>query len=212
MAIFLPDTNILIGYGRTEEVQKKLENARQDGSIFILAPPVLTELVRGILARNGDKFESDRAVFVFIQGCTILDLPIPFLQKTLGAAVKQRSRVEPKHYQQLIDTIVDTQTFQEFLEKSKAPGSVWAEIDQAHPIHETQLDKEIGSLHVLAQRTAQKNLVTRMTHNLGIGTGRAEIAVVAERCSAGLELMEASLSRVKATTSSTMVRRCCNRW
>ena len=52
MAIFLPDTNILIGYGRTEKVQKKLENARQDVSIFILAPPVLTELVRGILARN----------------------------------------------------------------------------------------------------------------------------------------------------------------
>ncbi len=50
MPEYFPDTNVLIDFGRNPAAQAKLENTRQGGTKFLVAPPALIELVRGMVA------------------------------------------------------------------------------------------------------------------------------------------------------------------
>src|SRR5450759_2850423 len=49
MATYLPDTNVLIGFGRDPTVSEQFDRAIGRGDTFVVAPPVLIELVRGLI-------------------------------------------------------------------------------------------------------------------------------------------------------------------
>ncbi len=102
MCAYLPDTNVLIDFGRDLAVRAKLENAQQDASEFVIAPPVLIELVRGVIARGRANFERERKVFAWLHAhhLTVLELPRPFMAQILQTSTRKRSGAVPRHYDQ----------------------------------------------------------------------------------------------------------------
>ncbi len=116
MPSYLADTNILIDFGRDLTVRAELQNAKQNGSEFVIAPPVLIELVRGMIAGGPELFLENKEVFVWLhaQNCKILKLPRPFMAMVLRSSAGKHSGVVPEHYQQLIEMVVGSTEFDDF--------------------------------------------------------------------------------------------------
>jgi len=58
MKIFLPDTNVLVDYGRSAKVRTAIDEAGDKGATFVIAPPTLTELSVGVVKGGGTHFDS----------------------------------------------------------------------------------------------------------------------------------------------------------
>jgi hypothetical protein len=63
MKTYLPDTNVLVDFGRNRDVKAKLEKARYDGAKFVIAPPTLTELSVGVVKGGAAHFAQNKQVF-----------------------------------------------------------------------------------------------------------------------------------------------------
>jgi hypothetical protein len=89
--------NILIDYGRDQAVRERLECARANGATFLIAPPALVELVRGMIKAGLAHFQNDQQVFIWIRehNLEILPLPYPFMAKILRSTSHRRGCVEP---------------------------------------------------------------------------------------------------------------------
>jgi hypothetical protein len=79
MAIYMPDTNVWVGVGKDAGITGRFEKAHANGDQFLIAPPSLIELVRGMVKYGKDKFSDDQKTFDWVQksNCTILELPRP---------------------------------------------------------------------------------------------------------------------------------------
>ncbi|MGA2171120.1 MAG: hypothetical protein ABSG62_23300 [Terracidiphilus sp.] len=152
MHTYLPDTNVLVDLGRDPAVQTKLENAEQSGSKFVIAPSTMTELTVGVVKGGATCFEPNKKIFTWlkIHSDAILDLPRPFIGKTLGFPSKW-SQVETHHHVQRVEMVANSQTFDEFLKRKDAVGNVWSDIDKAAQIHDAQVDKEFTALEKFAK-------------------------------------------------------------
>jgi len=128
MSLYLPDTNVLIAFGRDAAVEKKLNAAITGGSTFVLAPSTIEELSRGVVNGGSRHFENDRRVFIWMRmhRWKVLELPVPFMGTILGSPVR-RSRVVPEHYLQLIEMIARSANFDEFVRRKDAPDSVFGD-------------------------------------------------------------------------------------
>jgi hypothetical protein len=199
MCSYLPDTNVLVDFGRDLLVRRKIESAAENGADFLIAPPALIELVRGMIAHGHKTFEKDKEVFVWIhaQGHKILDLPRPFMAKILRTSAGKRSDVVPKHYEQLIDMIVRSSNFDEFLERSQTPASVWKEITHSHEIHETVLNREHVALAEHAKERRDKYLARHLSQTFGAPGCRPNPIIVERRFSAAIEFLESSFAKVR---------------
>ena len=155
LATYLPDTNVLIDLGREPAAQTRLEDAEQRGAKFVIAPSVMTELTVGVVKGGPTHFEQNKNIFSWLQthSDAILDLPRPFIGKTLGFQSKW-SRVETRHHIQRVEMVANSQTFDEFLRRKDDAGNVWSDIDQAVQIHEVRVDKEFTALEKLAKLPA----------------------------------------------------------
>src|SRR5271169_78948 len=124
MLTYLPDTNVLVDYGRDPAVRARIENAEQAGSKFVLAPSMMTELTVGLVKGGATYFEQNKKIFKWLEAHsgTILDLPLPFIGKIMGFPLK-RSNVGPHHYVERIDMVVSSKTFDEFLKRKDDAGS-----------------------------------------------------------------------------------------
>ena len=200
MSAYLPDTNVLIDFGRDAAVRSKLENARQNGSAFHIGPPALTELVRGLIKGGCDAFQDNKEVFIWLQGqgCTVLELPRPFMAKILHTSTQKRSGVEPRHYLELIDMIVRSADFGDFLRRSETVGSVWSGIVRADEIHRAELDKELGALEGIAKRRRAPDLARRLSQTYGAPGCRPNPVILKQKFSAAIEFLESSLSKIRA--------------
>jgi hypothetical protein len=169
MPSYLPDTTVLIDFGRDLVVRAKIEDAKQNGSNFLIAPPALIELVRGMIAGGPDTFEKNKKVFVWLRahGCNVLELPRPFMAKVLRTSTGRISGVVPEHYEQLIDMVVSSVDFYAFLKRSEAAGSVWQGIAHADKIHETMLDRELSALVEVAKGGHDKILPALLSRTFG---------------------------------------------
>jgi hypothetical protein len=196
--MFIPDTNILIDYGKVEAVRARLESAARNGVEFAIAPPTLTELARGMIASGEKTFGTDKNIFSWLaeRGFPILELPRPFMAKLLGAPVKS-SGVEPKHYAELIKIIAGSANFAEFLKLSQTPDGVWRDIDRADAIHGAQLDKEHDALLKLA-KTGHGRLAAALANQFGAPGGRPSADLVGSMFSAAIEFLESSMSKVSS--------------
>jgi hypothetical protein len=200
MATYLPDTNVLIAFGRDVNVQKKLENVRLNGSVFVIAPPVLIELVRGMVRQAGKYFESDKQVFVWLHAhrFLILELPRPFLARNFGAAAKKLSSVVPAHYSQQIDMIANSTDFRDFLKKCETLDNVWRETSKADDVHEAELDRELGKKWKdLAQEAPNQEFAGRLSRSFGAPGAQPDPLLVREKISAALEFLDSSLSKAR---------------
>lgn len=198
MSTYVPDTNVLIDFGLNEAVRTKLENARQNGSIFLIAPPALIELVRGVIAGGSDRFEDNKRVFVWIQTqrFTILELPRPFMAKILRTSSQRVSGVVPEHYRILIDMIVCSTDFGDFLKRSEAPSNVWRDISRLGEIHESELDREFRAFEKLAKRARSQDIASKLSQTFGAPGCRPNPLILEQRFSAAIEFLESSLRKI----------------
>jgi predicted nucleic acid-binding protein len=199
MPRYLLDTNILIDFGRNQAIRTRLENSQVSGVEFVIGPPALIELVRGLVAGGCNTFEDDRRVFVWLRGqqFPILPLPRPFMARVLRTTTRRSGAVEPRHYEQLIEIIADSADFDDFRAMSQAPGSVWNEVERIEAIHEGQLDSELAALGQLARRRRGRDIATLLSQTFGAPGCRPRPVVIARQFSAAIEFLESSLTTVR---------------
>lgn len=199
MPSYLADTNILIDFGRDLTVRAKLQDAQQNGTQFVIAPPVLIELVRGLIAGGPELFVKNKEVLIWLyaRGCKILNLPRPFMAMVLQSSVGKKSGVMPQHYQQLIEMVVSSTNFDDFLKRSEIPGSVWKGIVHAHRIHEFMLDRELGALVTVAGRGHDKDLPHLLSRTFGVPGCRPNPLILQEHFSAAIEFLASSFRKVR---------------
>src|SRR5579864_4035565 len=113
MTGFLPDTNVWMFIGKDEVLTPMCERNVAAGNKFLLGPPVLIELVRGLVRGGEERFAQDQKMFAWMRNnkCEILDLTRPFMAKVLHSSTQANSGVFPEHYAQLIQMIVNSATF-----------------------------------------------------------------------------------------------------
>jgi hypothetical protein len=198
MTTFLPDTNVWKHVGKDEVLTPKFERAVVAGDTFLIAPAALIELVRG-LVRGGDEwFAEDQRMFAWMRNrkCGVLDLPRPFMAKILRTNLPTNSGVVPVHYEQLIETVVTSATFVEFVKRSNACGSVWKNIESLDQIHEGEIEKELTALEGLAKRRKALNVAGRLASTFGAPGCRPLPIVVSRYFSAAIEYLETSVRKV----------------
>src|SRR4051795_8199203 len=107
--MYFPDTQVLIDFRRQKVVRDKLTSLAEQ---FVIAPPVITEIIRGLIQTNGETFENDREIFKWMRRCRILDLPLPFTAKLLHSTYGATG-VRPIDYEQVRDFAIDSKDFKD---------------------------------------------------------------------------------------------------
>jgi hypothetical protein len=197
MPTYIPDTNVLIGFGKDAAIRQKLERSLASGTSFAIAPPVIIELVRGMVANNGKTFANDKEVFPWIRGnrFPVMELTLPFAGKLLKSKPIRTSGVQPLHYGQLIGMVVESGSFSDFMARAEAPDSVWKMLGNLHSIHEGQLDKELGALVTLASNGG--DTAAAFSRMFGMPGCRPNPLIVRKLFSAAFEFLESSLAKVR---------------
>ncbi len=198
MNVYLPDTNVLIDFGRDLSVRNTLESASRNGFKFVIAPPTLEELARGVMAGGSAHFDENKQVFSWLKTktCTILDLPRPFMGRVLGSPSKLGD-VEIHHYLELIDMIKRSQTLDEFLKRKDEAGSAWSDIDRSLLIHDQVLDREFGALEKIAKLPGTFDIAAKFCETFGVAGAHPDPRSFRQHFSAALEYAETSLARIR---------------
>jgi hypothetical protein len=198
MTSFVPDTNVWKGVGRDVDLTTKFEHALTNGDKFLIAPPALIELVRGMVRGGNTYFQEDKKTYAWMQakGCEVLELPRPFVAKVLNTSLPQKSGVLPEHYRQLIDMVVKSADIEEFVKQCNEPQSVWKQVESLDKIHETQVEQELKALETIARRTGSLDLAALLSRTFGTPGSRPDPAVIKEKFSAPIEYLEYSISKL----------------
>jgi uncharacterized protein with PIN domain len=64
---FLPDTNVWVGVGRDPDLTKRCEQALAAKHEFVIGPPALIEMVRGMVRHGKETFSEDRKTHVWMK-------------------------------------------------------------------------------------------------------------------------------------------------
>ncbi len=196
MTVFLPDTNIWIKVGRDVTLTQKFDRALEAGDTFVIGPPVLLELVRGMIS-YGQAFAEDQQTYAWMRnhGCEVLELPKPFMATILHTTLPRSSGVTPQLYRQLIEEVVHSPNLNEFNQRSNANDSPWRQIDSIDRIHETQIERELRALEELATRR-DLDLTGSMSTWFGAPGCRPNPLIIASKFSAALEYLDSSIRKV----------------
>ncbi len=198
MKIFMPDTNLWVHIGKDAHLTEKFDKAIAAGGKFLIAPPALIEVVRGMVRYGKDKFSEDRKTFEWMrdQKCEILDLTKPFMAAILRTTLPTKSGVVPEHYTQLINMVVESASFDEFVHRGNADGSVWKNIESLDQIHEAQIEHELRALEDLAKQHKSLDIPQRLSQMFGAPGCRPNPLVVSRQFSAAIEYLETSVRKV----------------
>lgn len=147
---YIVDTNLWIDVSRGTLSCTDLKG--KSGINVVLAPPVIIELVRGVVKSAGEHFPRSRSLFRCMTQSQpeILELPKVFVSTILWNVSNRDSGVRPEHYEELMDLLIQARSFTDFLAETEKPGSVWKRIGEIDSIHEGVLEKELKSLERLA--------------------------------------------------------------
>lgn len=197
MTLYLPDTHVWAGVGKESGITGKFNQACANGDSFVIAPPALIELVRGMVRYGKDKFIDDQKTFCWMQSKSeILELPRPFMARTLRTRLVSSSGVTPNHYSQLLQMIVNSKCFEEFVKQCNAEKSVWKNIEDFDQIHEGEIEKELRSLEELAARKKGLDIPKRLSDWFGAPGCRPIPIVIGRYFSAAIEYLETSIRKV----------------
>jgi hypothetical protein len=105
--------------------------------------------------------------------------------------------VRPEHYRTLLDLVVSSNSHKDFLKKSEATGSVWKKMTELDSIHKGVLDKELGSVSVLAGRASAKALHMYMPRFYKLGGLQPDPDKFEETFSAAMEFLRSSIIQVR---------------
>lgn len=198
MTPFLPDTNVWIEVGRVAVLTSKFEKALAAKDKFLITPPALIELVRGMVRHGKETFAEDKKTFLWMKDhkCEVLELTRPFMAKILKTTLPMNSGVVPKHYEQLIDTVVNSASLDEFIQRCNANDSVWKNIEALDRIHEEQIEKELRALEELAKQGKNLNIPWRLSTTFGAPGCRPNRLIICRHFSAAIEYLDTSVRKV----------------
>jgi len=191
------DTNVWIDVRRGSVTCAELR--RKAGINIVLAPPVIIELVRGVIKGNGQYFSQDQSLFrCMTQPETeILQLPRVFVTKVLWNTPGGTSGVVPEHYKQLMDSLIASKSFTEFLAKTEGKGSPWQRMSELHSIHEGVLEKELRSLERLAESASVKAIPVNLAKLYKCGGVFPDPESFERQFSAAIEFLRSSILQVR---------------
>jgi hypothetical protein len=195
MTAFLPDTNVWITARGDAGLTSKFEKALAAGDKFLIAPPALIELVRGTVRQGNKRFSEDKKTYIWMREhkCEVLELPKPFMAKILGTTLRQTSNVTPRHYEQLIEMLVSSTSFDEFVQRCNTKGSVWTNIESLDRIHEEQIDHELGWLKKLAAQSV--DIASGYSKLFGLPGSQPDPLIIKREFSAFIEYLEGAFQR-----------------
>jgi hypothetical protein len=198
MRTLLPDTNIWKYIGKDEVLTLKFDKATAAGDRFLIGPPALIELVRGLVRSGEERFAEDQKMFAWMMKtkCEVLDLTRPFMARILRTNLPNNSGVFPAHYVKLIETIVASTKFSEFVSHCNTKESVWNNIESLDQIHESQIEKELMSLETLAKEGKALDIPGRLAGTFGAPGCRPIPLVVSRLFSAAIEYLDTSVRKV----------------
>jgi hypothetical protein len=117
------------------------------------------------------------------------------------------SQVEPFHYVQCIELVVNSQTFDEFLRRKDDARSLWTDVDRAFQIHSDQVDNEFTALERLAALPKGKVDVAKGLCNGYTPAGvDPDPKLFKQHFSAAVEYVEASIAIIRQAASVTTTR------
>jgi hypothetical protein len=198
MTAYLPDTNVWKDIGKNAVSTARFEKALAAGDTFLIGPPALIELVRGLVRSGEEHFSEDQKMFAWMknQKCAILELTLPFMAKALKTTLPAASGVLPEHYEQLIEMAVKSASFKEFVQRCNAPDSTWKKIEGLDQIHEAQIEKELRALEDLAKKRRAIDIPGRLKEKFGAPGCRPIPVAIGRTFSAAIEYLEASVRKV----------------
>lgn len=190
------DTNILADFGRDATTQNRLDKALGDGVSFVIAPPVFTELMRGLVKNGIEQFESNKRVFMWFREnqFEILTLPKPFIALQMKTRLIGPPGVQPRHYAELIEMVATATNFDDFIKKADDDCSNWKGIARQPEIHDAQLDREFAALPELAART---DIAKTMCGWFGAPGCRPNHLLLRQRFSAAIEFLQSACAKTK---------------
>jgi hypothetical protein len=193
MTSFVPDTNIWVHIGKDADLTSKFEKTLETGDEFLIAPPALIEVVRGMVRYGKEMFSEDRKTFIWMRThkCGILDLTRPFMAAVLKTNLPKNSGVFPTHYAQLIEMVVNSSKFDEFVQRCNADDSVWKNIESLD-----QIEKELRALEDLARQGRALDIPKRLASTFGAPGCRPIPVVVSRQFSAAIEYLESVVRKV----------------
>jgi hypothetical protein len=194
---YIMDTNIWVDVRRGSVTCGELRRKTDIG--IALAPPVIIELVRGVIKGGGQNFSQDQALFRCMAqpGTEILQLPRVFVTKVLWNIPGGTSGVVPQDYKQLIDSLIDSKSFTEFLAKTEKRGSQWQRMSEIHSIHEGVLEKELRSLEKLAEGASVKAIAVNLARLYKYGGLMPDPESFERNFSAAIEFLRSSILQVR---------------
>lgn len=194
---YIIDTNIWIDLSRGKLACKDLMGRK--GVRVVLAPMVITELVRGIVKGSESQFLRNRSMIECMarNKPEILELPKIFMFGILWKVAGGSSDVRPDHYRILMDILIQSKSFADFLKKTEERDSAWKKLGHLNSIHENVLDKELRSLDTLADQASIKALPVNMARMFKLGGLLPDPDSFETTFSAAVEFLRSSVIQVK---------------
>ena len=184
--------------GRDEDLTKKWEHALAAKHEFVVGPPALIEMVRGMVRHGKETFSEDKKTYVWMKEhkLEVLELPRPFMAGILHINLPAKSGVTPTHYQQLIDMVVNSASLDEFVKRCNAPDCSWGKMELLDPIHEGQIEKELRALEDLVKQGKGLGIAERLSMTFGTPDHRPDPVVISVRFSTAIKYVETSMQKL----------------
>jgi predicted nucleic acid-binding protein len=147
---YVLDTNIWLDLTRGKVLCADLSNKAHIK--VVVAPFVIMELMKETVKHKGKYFENDKSVFQCMAKFDVLALTKVFIYQRLWNSGEEASaRVGSENYKKLLQMMVDSGSYDEFIEKTKSAGSEWFQAETWDATHEGVLDKELRAVDQLAK-------------------------------------------------------------
>jgi hypothetical protein len=139
----------------------------------------------------------DQKTYAWIKSnhCEVLELPRIFMAKILRTAIAN-SGVRPDHYIHLMDMVVGSPDFDDFVRRCNSVGSVWKSIENLDKIHETEIETELRAMEDLARKRRPIKLAKALAMTFGVPGCRPVPIRVSSYFSAAIEYLESSIRKI----------------
>lgn len=192
---YILDTNIWV-----ELAQGKISCANITGRAQLQAvvPPfAIIELMKETVKHKDKFFANDKRVFECVSKVEVLPLTKVFVYQQLwNSAEAAGARVGPDNYKKLLQMVMDSASYDEFIEKTKSSGSEWHQAEIWNAAHEDELDKELAAVEKFT-RVDPQSIATGMAKLYPFKGTLPKVDLVEKEFSAALEYLRSAIAKVK---------------
>jgi hypothetical protein len=192
---YVLDTNIWLDLTRGKVSCSELSSKAHIQ--VVVAPFVIMELMKETVKHKGKYFDNDKRVFQCIAKFRVLELTKVFVHQRLWNSREGVSaRVGPENYRNLLQMMLDSNSYDEFIAKTKSRGSEWFQAETWDATHEGVLDKELRAVDELA-KVDPKSIATGLAKLYPFRGSPAKEDSVENEFSAALEYLRSVIVKVR---------------